>query len=65
MPGSKRLAKQSWRRGRGRHSLRGEMKFSIKQNKKWLTRKTRRSSDTFQGCGYKKLAKDKAWEYIT
>lgn len=41
MRGSKREAKQYWHTGRGRHSLRGETKFSIKKNKKYLTRKAR------------------------
>ena len=33
MIGSKRWRKQSWRRGRGPYSLRGELKFSIKKIK--------------------------------
>jgi len=65
MEGSKGCAKQSWKWGRGRNSLRGEVKFSIKKNKKFLTRKARRCKDTLQGCAYKKLAKDKAWDYVT
>ncbi len=65
MRGSKREAKQYWHTGRGRHSLRGETKFSIKKNKKYLTRKARHCKETLQGCTYKKLAKEKAWEYVT
>lgn len=65
MQGSKQCAKESWRRGRGRNSLHGEVKFSIKKNKRYLTRKARRHKDVLNGCSYKKLAKDKAWEYVT
>lgn len=61
MQGSKREAK----RGYGRKSLRGEMKFSIKKNKKYLTRLARHHKDLLQNCAYKKLAKDKAWDYVT
>lgn len=65
MTGSKRTVKQSWRRGRGCASLRGEIKFSLKKNKKRLNRKVRHCADTFIGCGYKKLAKNAAWDYVT
>jgi len=65
MRGSKREAKQYWDRGRGRHSLRGEVKYSLKKNKKRLNRMVRYNRDVFHGCTYKKLAKEKAWDYIT
>lgn len=65
MRGSKREAKHYWKTGRGRHSLRGEIKFSIKKNKKYLTRKARHCKDAFRGCAYKKLVKEKAWDYVT
>lgn len=64
MTGSKREERNSWCYGRGRYSLRGGTKYSIKKNKKLLNRRVRRSSETFRGCGYKKLAKDAAWEYV-
>lgn len=65
MTGSKREARRSWQWGRGANSLRGEVKRSIKKNKKNLNRRVRRCTDTFKGCGYKKLAKDAAWDYVT
>lgn len=65
MVGSKRSAKRSWRRGRGPYSLKREIKFSLKKNKKYLNRKTRRHPDLPNGNAYKKLAKNRAWEYVT
>lgn len=65
MKGSKRTARRDWRKGRGRYSFRGEVKYSIKRNKKYLNRKTRRSSSLPNGNAYRKLAKNKAWEYLT
>ena len=63
--GSKREAKRSWLRGRGPTSMRAEIKFSLKMNKKYLNRKVRRTSDAMNGNAYKKLAKDRAWQYVT
>lgn len=65
MTGSKRKARQSWQWGRGGNSLRGEVKRSIKKNKKRLNRRVRRYTDTFHGCGYKKLAKEAAWDCVS
>lgn len=65
MTGSKRETRRSWLRGRGRNSLRGETKFSLKKNKKMLNRRVRHCTDTFQGCEYKKLARAAAWDYVT
>lgn len=65
MEGSKGCAKQSWKWGRGRNSLRGEVKFSIKKNKKYLNRKARHHKEPLQGCLYKKLAGDMAYDYVT
>lgn len=45
--------------------MRAEIKFSLKMNKKYLNRKVRRTSDVMNGNAYKKLAKDRAWQYVT
>lgn len=65
MNGSKRSEAKNWHRGRGANSMRGEIKYSLKRNKRYLNRKTRRHPDLPNGCAYKKLAKNKAWEYVT
>ena len=65
MNGSKRSARKNWYRGRGPNSMRGEVKYSLKRNKKYLNRKARREPDLPNGSAYKKLAKNKAWEYVT
>lgn len=64
MVGSKRWAKQSWRRGRGPYSLRGELKYSIKKNKKYFNRQVRHYMDLPNGNAYRKLAGEKAWDYV-
>lgn len=65
MKGSKRSARRNWCRGRGVNSLRGEIKYSLRKNKKYLNRKVRHCKDLSSGSAYKKLAKDKAYEYVT
>ena len=65
MIGSKRWAKQSLRRGRGPCSLRGELKFSIKKNKRYFNRRVRRcTTDLPNGNTYRKLAGEKVWDYV-
>ena len=65
MIGSKRWAKQSWRRGRGPYSLRGELKFSIKKNKRYFNRRVCRcTTDLPNGNTYRKLAGEKVWDYV-
>ena len=65
MIGSKRWTKQSWRRGRGPYSLRGELKFSIKKNKRYFNRRVRRcTTDLPNGNTYRKLAGEKVWNYV-
>ena len=65
MIGSKRWAKQSWRRGRGAYSLRGELKLSIKKNKRYFNRQVRRcTTDLPNGNTYRKLAGEKVWDYV-
>lgn len=65
MQGSKKNARRSWYRGRGANSFRGEIKYSLRKNKKYLNRKVRHCKDLTSGSAYKKLAKDKAYEYVT
>lgn len=65
MQGSKKSVRKSWYRGRGANSFRGEMKLSLRKNKKYLNRKVRHHADLPSGCAYKKLAKNKAYEYVT
>lgn len=65
MLGSKRSVRRSWYRGRGANSLRGEIKYSLKRNKKYLNRKVRHYQDLPSGSAYKKLAKNRAYEYVT
>ena len=65
MQGSKRNAKSNWIYGRGPGSLRAECKYSIKRNKKYLNRKARHVKNLSGRCFYKKLAKEKAWEYVS
>lgn len=65
MKGSKRSIKKSWRRGRGPGSLRAEMKKSIKANKRYLKRKFRNEADLPNGNAYRRLAKEKQYEYVT
>lgn len=65
MKGSKKSARRSWYRGRCANSLRGEIKYSLRKNKKYLNRKVRHCKDLPSGSAYKKLAKDKAYEYVT
>lgn len=63
--GLERVRKAVLKWGRGSNSLRGEVKFSIKKNKKYLNRKARRHKEPLQGCLYKKLAGDMAYDYVT
>ena len=65
MQGSKRSAKRNWYYGRTGYSLRAERKYSLKRNKHYLNRKTRHTSNLPNGNAYRKLAKDKEWEYVT
>lgn len=65
MQGSKRSARRSWYRGRGANSLRGEIKYSLRKNKKYLNRKVRHYLNLPSGSAYKKLAKNRAYEYVT
>lgn len=65
MIGSKRWTKHSWCRGRGPYSLRGELKFSIKKNKRYFNRQVRRyTKDLPNGKAYRKLAGEKVWDYV-
>lgn len=57
--------RKSWRRSRGPCSLRGELKFSIKKNKRYFNRKVRHyAKDLPNGKAYRKLAGEKVWDYV-
>lgn len=58
MPGTARLKRNSWIRGRGPNSFRGELKGGIALNKKYLSRKVRHSADAdipLKGNGCRKV----------
>ena len=57
--------KLSWRRGRGRNSLRGEIKLSLKRNKHYLNRRVRHQSTLKSGGMYKKFAKERAYDCVS
>lgn len=57
-PGTAGIKRNSWRRGNGAYSFRGERKRGIAHNKKYLNRKVRRKHKmALSGGGYKKICK--------
>lgn len=49
----------------GPYSLREELKFSIKKNKRYSNRRVRRyTKDLSNGKAYRKLAGEKVWDYV-
>lgn len=58
MPGAARMKRNSWNRGSGVYSMRGELKRGISLNKKRLNRKVRhRNKDALKGCSYKRIGR--------
>ena len=58
MPGTAREKRNSWSRGNGSYSYRGELKHGISLNKKYLRRKVRHSTDIIlKGNGYRKICR--------
>ena len=58
MPGAAREKRNSWSRGNGSYSYRGELKHGISLNKKYLRRKVRHSTDIIlKGNGYRKICR--------
>lgn len=58
MPGTARKKRNSWSRGNGSYSMRGELKRGISLNKKTLNRKVRHNSRMgIKGNGYKKVCR--------
>ena len=58
MPGAAREKRNSWSRGNGSYSYRGELKHGISLNKKYLRRKVRHSADIIpKGNGYRKICR--------
>lgn len=57
-PGTAGVKRNSWRRGNGAYSFRGELKHGIALNKKYLNRKVRRRHKTaLRGGSYKKICR--------
>lgn len=56
-PGNARIKRNSWRRGNGSYSYRGELRHGISLRKKQLNRKVRHSKQALKGTDYKKLVK--------
>lgn len=58
MPGTARIKRNSWNRGSGVYSMRGELKRGTALNKKRLNRKVRhRNKDALKGCRYKRICR--------
>lgn len=57
-PGTADVKRNSWRRGNGAYSFRGELKHGIVLNKKYLNRKVRRGHKmALKGGGYKRICR--------
>lgn len=56
-PGNAHVKRNSWRRGNGSYSYRGELKHGISMRKKQLNRKVRHSKQALKGTDYKRVAK--------
>ena len=66
MTGNARDKRNCWSRGNGAHSFRGELKRSIRLNRKMLNRKVRRSEEPLmRGGSYKKIGHTKVMAYFT
>lgn len=58
MPGTARIKRNSWCRGSGAYSMRGELKHGISLRKKILNRKVRHQGrDVLKGCSYKRICR--------
>ncbi len=56
-PGNAHEKRNSWRRGNGSYSFRGELRHGISVKKKQLNRKVRHSKADMQNADYKRLEK--------
>ena len=54
-PGNASDKRNSWARGRGAHSMRGELKRGIALRKRELNRKVRHAKQTLQHSSYKRI----------
>ncbi len=54
-PGSANDKRNSWARGKGAYSMRGELKRGISLRKRELNRKVRHTKQTLQNCSYKRV----------
>lgn len=58
-PGNAHMKRNSWARGNGSYSCRGELRHGISMRKKQLNRKVRRSKIDMNNADYKKITKTK------
>lgn len=56
-PGNAHVKRNSWCRGNGSYSYRGELKHGIALRKKQLNRKVRHNKHALQRADYKKVVK--------
>ena len=65
MTGNAHDKRNCWSRGNGANSFRGELKRSIRLNRKMLNHKVRRSKEVpMHGGGYKKIGHTQAMAYF-
>lgn len=58
LPGTAKIKRNSWSRGNGAYSMRGELKHGIALNRKRLNRKIRhRNKDALHGGCYKRVCR--------
>lgn len=56
--GTAKVKRNSWNRGNGSYSARGELRRGISMNKRVLNRKVRHASNMkYKGSGYKKICR--------
>lgn len=56
-PGNAHVKRNSWARGNGSYSYRGELRHGISMRKKELNRKVRHSKIDLQNADYKRIVK--------
>ena len=61
----KKMGKAKLAQRQGALQFKGELKFSIKKNKRYFNRQVRRyTKDLPNGKAYRKLAGEKVWNYV-
>lgn len=57
-PGTAKIKRNSWTRGKGKGTMRGELKKGLSMNKRILNRKVRHAAKMeLKKCSYKKIKK--------